>query len=96
MRTDIGALWENFCIAERLKYNSSNERYVNSYFWRTYTQKEIDYVEEQAEALEGYEFKWRKEDKEYKAPKAFSESYPEASVKRIDKSNYQGFLINTY
>ncbi|OGI00675.1 MAG: hypothetical protein A2Y25_10435 [Candidatus Melainabacteria bacterium GWF2_37_15] len=94
IRTDIGALWENFCIAERLKYNSSNERYVNSYFWRTYTQKEIDYIEEHSGTLEGYEFKWRNMDKEYKPPKTFLESYPEASVKKIDKNNYQNFLIN--
>ena len=47
LRNDIGFLWENFCIVERLKYAKNNRRYINRYFWRTYDQKEIDYIEEE-------------------------------------------------
>lgn len=94
VRNDAGALWENFCIVERLKYNEANERFVNSYFWRTYTQQEIDYIEEHSGILEGYEFKWGKVTKKFKPPKAFIESYPEGTVNRISRNNYQEFLIN--
>ena len=70
-RSDIGALWENFCIVERMKYNQANHRFVNSYFWRTYDRKEIDYIEEHSGQLDGYEFKWGKEGRKYRPPRAF-------------------------
>ncbi len=92
IRTDIGALWENFCIIERIKHNSINKRYVNSYFWRTYDGQEVDYIEEHSGQLDGYEFKWGK-DARFKPPKAFVDNYENAAVKRIDRQNYQEFLI---
>lgn len=58
LRNDVGALWENFCIAERIKSNSYSQRQVNSYFWRTYDQNEIDYVEEINGIITGYEIKY--------------------------------------
>lgn len=94
MRTDTGALWENFCIIERLKYNQANRRHVNKYFWRNYEQKEIDYIEEYSGQLDGYEFKWGKESRKYKPPKAFVDNYENAIVKRIDRQNYHEFLLN--
>ncbi len=93
MRTDTGALWENFCIVERLKHNQLNKRLVNKYFWRTYDRKEIDYIEEHDGQLTGYEFKWGKETREYRPPGAFVDNYENATVKRIDRQNYQEFLI---
>jgi predicted AAA+ superfamily ATPase len=57
LRKDAGALWENFCIAERIKANANQGRGVNAYFWRNYSQKEVDYVEESGGAIHGYEFK---------------------------------------
>ena len=62
-RNDIGMLWENFIIAERLKFNAYYKRFVSSYFWRTYTGAELDYVEEQKGKLYGYEIKWKKPSK---------------------------------
>lgn len=93
MRNDTGALWENFCIIERLKYNQANNQYVKNYFWRNYDGKEIDYIEEYSEQLEGYEFKWGKESRQYKPPKGFIDSYKKATAQRIDRQNYQGFLL---
>jgi len=93
LRNDIGALWENFCIIERMKYNQANLRFVNSYFWRTYNQKEVDYIEEHSGQLDGYEFKWGKEAK-YKAPKEFIEGYENATIKKIDPSNYLEFVTS--
>lgn len=51
MRQDIGAMWENFCIIERLKYNQQCKKRVSHYFWRSYQQKEIDYIEEHSGRL---------------------------------------------
>jgi len=58
LRNDIGMLWENYIISERLKFQSYNKMIVNNYFWRTYDQQEIDWVEDRGGKLYGYEFKW--------------------------------------
>lgn len=92
LRQDVGALWENFCIAERLKFNKYNQRYANTYFWRTHAQKEIDYVEEVDGQLVGYEFKWSAT-KLLRAPQDFLTAYPGSRVERIDRSNYWRFLL---
>jgi predicted AAA+ superfamily ATPase len=59
LRTDSGALFENWMIAERLKRNAYEGKLVTSYFWRTYDGNEIDYLEESGGQVQGYEFKWR-------------------------------------
>jgi hypothetical protein len=61
MRDDVGALWENYCIVERMKQLEYAQQGVNRYFWRTYDQKEIDYIEEEGGTLQAYEFKWKKD-----------------------------------
>ncbi|MEW5821341.1 MAG: ATP-binding protein [Cyanobacteriota bacterium] len=94
IRNDTGALWENFCISERIKYNNNNRLFLNMYFWRTYDQKEIDYIEEHSGRLDGYEFKWGKESKTYKPPRAFLNSYENSKVTRIDQNNYWSFLVD--
>ena len=58
MRTDKGALWENFLVSERVKYLGNNELDVKSWFWRTTQQQEIDYIEEWENKLCAFEFKW--------------------------------------
>lgn len=90
LRNDVGALWENFCISERIKANSYSGRNVNNYFWRTYDQKEIDYVEECSGKITGYEIKFSEKQK-VKYPKSFSETY-NAEVHKISKSNYWKFF----
>ncbi|MFA6047914.1 MAG: ATP-binding protein [Parcubacteria group bacterium] len=90
VRNDTGALWENFCIVERKKNNESDFRFVNSYFWRTYDQKEIDYIEEKDGQLRGFEFKWNAK-KDIKLPKEFIKSY-NATVEKVDPENYWKFL----
>ncbi len=59
LRTDSGALFENWMIAERLKRNAYEGKLVTSYFWRTYDGNEIDYLEESGGQVQGYEFKRR-------------------------------------
>lgn len=90
VRNDIGNLWENFLVAERLKKQSYQQIYSNNYFWRTWNQKEVDWVEEREGKLFGYEFKWHK--KRSKALKAWKENYPEASLEIISRENYLPFV----
>jgi hypothetical protein len=90
IRDDIGKLWENFLVVERIKKQSYHQIYANNYFWRTWNQKEIDWVEERDGKLFGYEFKWKS--KPLKAARAWSENYPDASLEIIDKENYLEFV----
>lgn len=90
LRADAGALWENFCIMERKKLNEQKRRQANMYFWRTYTQKEVDYVEEAEGMIQGFEFKWSAEKKSAQ-PKEFREAY-QATVEQVDRGNYWKFL----
>jgi hypothetical protein len=87
LRSDVGGLWENFCIAERIKYNQNNRRFVNVYFWRTYDQKEIDYIEEKDGHLTCFEFKFNPA-KKTKTPKDFINAYPGSSFKTITPDNF--------
>ena len=75
MRQDTGALWENFVITERLKANQAAGRYVNSYFWRTTQQQEIDYVEESDGQFALFEMKWNPKKGNTRFPAVFSEAY---------------------
>ena len=90
-RQDKGQLWENFLISERHKYNQRKRRFVNSFFWRTTNQQEIDYVEEIDGKLLAFEFKWN-EKKTPKAPKSFFNAYPNAEYKVITPENYLEFI----
>jgi len=90
LRNDVGQLWENFCVMERIKKNEYDRRYVNTYFWRTYDQKEIDYLEEVDGTLYAFEFKWG--DQRTKVPKLFLETYPGSEYKVISKENLQEFI----
>ena len=85
-RNDLGALWENYMISERMKYQSYSGMIVNNYFWRTYDQQEIDLVEEREGNLFAYEMKWN--ESKVKIPTAWQKAYPEAQFKVITQENY--------
>jgi predicted AAA+ superfamily ATPase len=91
LRTDKGALWENFLISEKMKHNSYNYVFCNSYFWRTHQQQEIDYVEEKQGKLYAWEFKWDRKHKA-KIPKTFMDAYPESESYIIDRQNFWTFF----
>lgn len=93
LRQDKGALWENYLIAERAKRNSYCNEWINSYFWRTTSQSEIDYVEEKDGKLFAYEFKWNAK-KNPKMPKAFSHVYPDSNYEVINPKNYSDFILS--
>jgi predicted AAA+ superfamily ATPase len=90
-RIDVGALWENYLASERIKLQNYSQRTVTNYFWRTYDQQELDWLEEIGDNLAGYEFKWN-ENRRVKIPGAFAKAYPEASFEVINKSNYLDFI----
>ena len=88
-RNDIGVLWENFVIAERLKRNAYKDHFCASYFWRTYTGAELDYVEEYDGKLYGYEMKWKKTSK---APKTWINTY-NGEFMCINQDNFLEFVL---
>jgi len=90
LRNDTGALWENLLILERIKRNSHRKLRPNKYFWRTYDQQEIDFIEEQDGKLFGYEMKWKK--KQVKAPAEWLKNYENSSFEIINKENYFEFV----
>ncbi len=92
IRQDIGALWENFVISERIKYNDYNRRWVNRFFWRTKQQQEIDYLEECDGKLHAFEIKWNPKAKA-KLTKTFATAYPDADFLVVNPENIADFLI---
>ncbi len=93
-RNDIGQLWENFVVVERLKNRAFFPMVANTYFWRTYDQQEIDFVEERSGKLFGYECKWSTR-KIPSAPKSWQSAYPEAQFTVITPENFFDFILPT-
>jgi predicted AAA+ superfamily ATPase len=91
LRNDAGMLWENYIIIERIKKQNYQSIHSNNYFWRTYDQKEIDWVEEREGQLFGYEIKWG--NKKAKTPKDWLENYPEAKWEIVNRENYLKFIL---
>lgn len=90
LRDDIGKLWENFMVMERLKAQSYKNIFANNFFWRTWEKKEIDWLEEREGKLFGFEFKWgRGKDK---APKEFLKTYPNSEYLIVTPENYLDFV----
>lgn len=90
-RNDVGELWENFLVSERIKQNSYKIKLASSYFWRTTQQQEIDYVEEVDMKLYAYEFKWNPKRKA-KISRTFTNQY-EAEELVISRDNFRDFVI---
>ena len=91
-RDDMGVLWENFCIAERLKFLNYNQRQVSSYFWRTYSQREIDYIEEIEGRYNAFEFKWQTGKKKV-MPREYIDAYPDSNFETIGPHNFRDRLF---
>lgn len=91
-RNDVGELWENYLASERIKKQNYHKIKVHNYFWRTYDQQELDWLETSADNIAGFEFKWSST-KKSKIPVAFQKAYPEASFEVITKGNYLEFIV---
>ncbi len=90
-RNDVGALWENYLVSERHKFNTFLDFHGYKYFWRTSQQQEIDYLEEADGKISAFEFKWNP-DKKVKFPLTFTRNYPVSSTTVINPGNYDLFL----
>jgi predicted AAA+ superfamily ATPase len=91
-RTDVGALWENYIIAERMKFLHYDNVTVNSYFWRTTQQQEIDLIEEHGPDIEAYEFKWNKKER-IRFPQTFTDNYVVSKTTIFSPENMEDFLL---
>jgi predicted AAA+ superfamily ATPase len=92
IRADVGALFENYAIIERMKVFAHQRRYANFYFWRTYDQKEIDLIEERGGGLRAYEFKWKETETRHKAANEFTATYTNSQFEIITPSNLDTYL----
>ncbi|NEN24896.1 ATP-binding protein [Cryomorpha ignava] len=93
LRNDIGALWENYIISERIKYQKYSRLLVYNFFWRTYDQQEIDWIEDRGGILHGYEFKWNPK-RNAKAPIAWKNAYPDSKFELINSENYLDWVMD--
>jgi predicted AAA+ superfamily ATPase len=93
-RTDLGALWENFVIAERMKFLRYQRKDARQYFWRTTQQQEIDLIEEVEDDMTAYEIKWNPKER-IRFSQTFIENYPAAKTAAISAGNLEEFLMNS-
>ena len=91
-RTDIGSLWENYIISERIKHLNIQQNEASPYFWRTTQQQEIDYIEKNEDQILACEIKWNAKTK-YKIPVTFSTNYANVTSKIVSPENYEEFLL---
>lgn len=94
LRSDIGALWENFLISERIKNNTYHNKHAKYYFWRTTQKQEIDFIEEVDQNLFAYEFKYNPKKVNSKCPVTFSNNYPNVPFDVITSENYMDFVVH--
>lgn len=92
-RNDIGNLWENYIISERMKYLNIQQEEVDCHFWRTTQQQEIDYIEKRTDRLLACEIKWNSAAK-YKIPRTFLDNYNNVTTTMVTPSNYEEFLLS--
>ena len=93
LRNDAGALWENFFISERIKRNHYQQNYCNIYFWRTKSQLEIDYIEEQNGQMTAFEMKWNPKKSNTSIPETFLNAYDVKETVVITPENYLEYLL---
>jgi predicted AAA+ superfamily ATPase len=91
LRNDVGELWENYLLSERIKFQNYSGMLVNNYFWRTYQQQEIDFIEEREGKLYAYEVKWNPT-KKIKEPAKWKEGYPDSKFEVITPDNYLSWI----
>ncbi len=91
LRNDVGELWENYIISERIKFQNNTNMLVSNYFWRTYQQQEIDWIEEREGSLFAYEIKWNP-NKKVKIPSGWKSAYPDSWFEAITPGNYLNWI----
>ena len=94
LRDDIGKLWENYFISERIKYQSYRRLQISNYFWRHKSKQEIDWVEESGTGINAYEIKWNQNTK-INTPSIWGRAYPDSLFTVINRNNYLDFISDT-
>lgn len=89
-RNDIGQLWEQYVLSERIKYNAYKGYQPQYFFWRTYDGQEVDLVESYNGKLQAFECKWK--NASVRKPIAFNKAYPDASFTVLNQENYLDFI----
>jgi hypothetical protein len=89
-RQDIGVLWENYLLAERIKRNAYLRSQATTYFWRTYDQQELDWLEVTNDQLAGFDMKWNTNSVRF--PKVFQTTYPTAPLTVVNPDTYLDFI----
>jgi len=92
MRPDAGALWENWIMSERRKLINNEQVKIDTYFWRTIAQQEVDLVEVSSSGIHAVEIKWNTH-KKFRVSAAFTNAYPEAKTQCITPNNFESFLL---
>lgn len=92
-RLDVGALWENFFLVERMKFLAANNQDAEFYFWRTTAQQEIDFIEESEGNIKAFECKWNPKTKTF-FPSTFRDAYPHAALKVVNSGNFEEFILH--
>lgn len=92
LRNDMGMLWENYIISERIKAHAYRQEERQMFFWRNYLQREIDLIEVEHDSIHAYEIKYGKATKA-RLPLAFKSAYPEADFQVVDPDNYLEFIL---
>lgn len=91
-RNDVGQIWENYCVIERMKYNQRKDIHTNYYFWRTKNQAEVDLVEKYHNNIRAFECKYTEQAPSAKSKKAWSELYPNTEIEVINRGNFTEYL----
>ena len=93
VRNDIGVLWENYIISERIKFQKYSSMLVNNFFWRTYDRQEIDWIEDRSGKLYAYEMKWKTP--KSKIPMGWEKAYPDSEFNIINQDNYLEWVTHS-
>ena len=93
VRNDIGVLWENYIISERIKFQKYSSMLVNNFFWRTYDRQEIDWIEDRSGKLYAYEMKWKTP--KSKIPMGWEKAYPDSEFRIINQDNYLEWVTHS-
>ncbi|OFZ09744.1 MAG: hypothetical protein A3D92_13885 [Bacteroidetes bacterium RIFCSPHIGHO2_02_FULL_44_7] len=91
LRNDMNELWRNYVIAERMKWLRMHGKQMDSYFWKTHTRQQMDYLEKEGESIRAWKTDWQKR-KKVKFPLSFLEAYPDAKTSVLNRSTYWTFL----
>lgn len=90
-RQDVGALFENFFISEKMKQLNYKGFYGKTHYWRNTQQAEIDFIEINEGEISAYEIKYNP-NKKVNFTKSFTEKYHPKETLVINKDNFWEYL----